>query len=319
MTEADGDGIVIRIPSHLLVAGRLHLRTELTHELIHANMRSWLTEEQYLEIPTSVREGVAIWGSGGGRDLVEYYLADPRFTDRCRDLLKDERLSSRFDYYPAWYMIIDAVSRHRSAEWLRDRVRSVEAGSTDRLMLASREIYEERFAVYLQSAEFELAAWAKQTRFRVLLELRDVSRSAVHRVPEVAERLDAASRTQRLKGISLYYRLDANRAKATVEDARLAIEQSLRYPRSGMVDDTLLVAGGILLREGAVDEAAVALSSLVEFYPDSSVLPDSVLLLAKALSAQELREEAGDLLRRFLATWPAHPLAGDARALLSTL
>jgi tetratricopeptide (TPR) repeat protein len=319
VTESDGNEIVIRIPSHLLVAGRLHLRTELSHELIHANMRSWLTEEQYLAIPTSVREGLAIWGSGGGRDLVEYYLADPRFTDRCRDLLNEERLEGRFDYYPAWYMIMDAVSRHRGGGWLRDRVRSVETGSTDRLMLASREIYDERFAVYLQSAEFELSAWSKQSRFRYLLELREAAGSAPHRVPEIAERLAEASRTHRLKGICIYYRLDALGEDATAEDARKAIEQSLLYPRSGMVDDTLLVAGEVLRRDGALEEASVALSSLVEFYPDSSVLPEGVVLLARTLAEQELREEAIDLLRRFLKSWPEHELAGAVRTLMSGL
>ena len=146
-----------------------------------------------------------------------------------------------------------------------------------------------------------------------LFKQQNYSESVRHYKALVADYSQFPAVRETLFDQALYQTVRASLAMNDPESAQDAMERILKwYPHTGYAERSLLLVGQDLSRKGSPGEALKLFREFVDKAPQSPLLPEVKLAIARTCAQEGLWEQSTEILNRWIFEFPGHQLLAHA-------
>lgn len=308
-TYSRSETVFIDVYAEYLVIGAEDPARRFEHEVVHAVMRLDLGA-RYADVPTWLREGMAVHLAGQTEGRMRYMLMMETYARDPSRLVNGLGGTHTFADYVEDALAVEYLLLKITLPELERKLREGKEYLPDGFEAGAREYALKR-----------LQAWRDDVNRDYVALLDLVAGQRWKEVEESCRRFLKHHEASYLRSPVSYYLARALFEQGSFDEALCAFEAFRRTVRggegmSGLLDDAKVREALCLRRLKKLEAAAERLRQVVHDHVDSSELPRAAYLLGFTLKDLGRTEDAKQVLRKALESFPGQPMADEARRAL---
>lgn len=307
VTDKNGDERII-IHMEFLASGRVDHAKLVTHEMVHAVMRTHLDDDAYEKVPGWLREGLAVYVADETeqrtRVLIRRTARDKEFADTIVGLEEAER---DVEHYAEFGLAIERIAKTKE-DAIQKLAQDLIAGKDAKEIIA--EITGESWDDFVAASKKHALDRTRDLKPASYDDYRTVAIADMSRPASAVERycrdfLKEHSESW-CKPNVLYIRGKAARQSEKWSLAERCLESALRKDAADLdfVDDALFQLASCYMESGAPNKADEPAKQLLRDHPTSPHQARALYYLIEAEAAKNNNREARRLIRIYNRSFP---------------
>ena len=302
--------VLVVLHAEFIINGRYDVAQSLTHELVHAVMRTHMTPEAYKDVPTWLREGLAVWGAGQiEQKVASLYRNSKTPVDWHIKGVADPINAESFSRYAEYGLTIELIVKQKGEQAVQALVAAVVAGTdaqaaVEKVTGLPWQDFVPAAKTYATSRLRELEP-AGTKEFTSICG-RDQSRSYAGVIKEGTQFLKSY-RDSPLAGNVLYYMVKAHRLEKHLAAAKNTMRKlEGKYAHDcDLMDEAIYQIGAANAEAKQWRPAIRVFEELLRDHPDSNLQDRALYYLALCHARGGNKKKAKEYVELFDRSFPA--------------